>query len=352
MTDAPARAVRRSLVSAALVLALLAGPAPAFAWGATGHEMVSGIAIDMLSKDIPAFLKTRKARAQIALLGREPDRSRGAGRTHDWERDSAHYINIGDDGLAEGIFSLDNLPTGRSDFDAAYRLKGVKPPAPGYLPYAMIDGWQQIVKDFGYWRASKVASRNAKTAADRAWFKADMELRELILIRDIGVWSHFVADGSQPQHVSAHHDGWEGAFKDPMSYPPPGQPPEIRGLHSYFEGPFVKANIKAADVRAAATPYRDCSCGIEQRVPAYLKATNAQIRPLYELVEAGGVRDASPAAKAFVTQRLAAGASEIRDMIEDAWKASATSTVGWPNINVADVESGKVILTRNSYGSD
>lgn len=342
----------RRTVGVLIAGALALTPAPAFAWGATGHELVSGIAIDMLSKDIPAFLRTKAARAQIALLGREPDRSRGAGRTHDWERDPAHYINIGDDGLAEGIFSLDNLPAGRSDFDAAYRLKDIKPPAPGYLPYAMIDGWQQVVKDFGYWRASRMAAKNAKTAADRAWFKADMKLREMILIRDIGVWSHFVADGSQPQHVTAHHNGWEGAFTDPMTYPPPGQPPEIRGLHSYFEGPFVKSNIRAADIKAAMAPYRDCRCGIEQRVPAYLKATQTQVRPLYELVQAGGVRDASPQAKAFTTQRLAAGASEVRDMIEDAWKASAASTVGWPGINVVDVESGKVILTRDSYGSD
>lgn len=343
----------KAMAAAILAIPVLAlAPTPAFAWGATGHEMVTGVAIDLLSRDIPAFLKTKKARAQLALLGREPDRSRDAGRTHALERNSAHYINIGDDGLAEGIFSLDALPTGRSDFDAAYRLKGVKPPAPGYLPYAIIDGWQQIVKDFGYWRASKVAARNARSAADRAWFRAEMELRELILIRDIGVWSHFVADGSQPQHVSVHHDGWEGAFSDPMTYPPPGHPPEIRSLHSYLEGPFVKANINAADVRAATQPYRDCSCGIEQRVPAYLKATNAEIRPLYELVQAGGLRDASPAMKTYTVRRLAAGAGEIRDMLEDAWRASATSTVGWPNINVADVENGKVILTRDSYGSD
>jgi hypothetical protein len=342
----------KRITSALIALAIALAPAPAFAWGATGHELVSGIAVDMLSKDVPAFLKTKIARFQIALLGREPDRSRGAGKTHDWERDPAHYINIGDDGLAEGVFSLDNLPVGRSDFDAAYRLKDIKPPAPGYLPYAIIDGWQQIVKDFGYWRASKVAARNAKTKTDRAWFKADMQLREMILIRDIGVWSHFVADGSQPQHVSSHHNGWEGVFTDPMTYPPPGQPAEIRGLHAYFEGPFVKANIKASDIRAAMTPYRDCACSIEQRTPAYLKATLTQLRPLYELVQAGGIRDVSPAAKTFTTLRLAAGASEVRDMIEDAWKASATSTVGYPNINVADVESGKVILSRDSYGAD
>lgn len=341
----------KSVTAGLVALSIVLTPAPAFAWGATGHELVTGAAIDALSKNVPAFLKTKTARWQMSLLGREPDRSRGAGKTHDWERDSAHYINIGDDGLAEGIFSLDTLPTGRSDFDAAYRLKEIKPPAPGYLPYAMIDGWQQIVKDFGYWRASKIAMKNAKSAADRAFFRQDMALRELILIRDIGVWSHFVADGSQPQHVSAHHDGWD-QYPDPMTYPPPGQPPEIRGIHSFFEGPFVKSNVTAAQLRAAMTPYRDCACTIDRRVPDYLKTTLTFVKPLYELVKTGAIKNASPVAKTFATKRLAAGASEIRDLIDDAWKASATSTVGYPNINVADVESGKVILTRDSYGSD
>lgn len=343
---------RLAAISLAALVAVTTTPAPAFAWGATGHELISGAAIDMLAKDVPAFLRTKTARDQIALLGREPDRSRGAGKTHDWERDSGHYVNIDDNGLAGGIFSLDELPTGRSDFDAAYRLKGIKPPAPGYLPYAIIDGYQQIVKDFGYWRASTIAAKNAKTKADRDWFAADAKLREMIIIRDIGVWSHFVADGSQPQHVSEHHNGWDGVYNDPMTYPPAGQPPEVNGIHAYFEGPFVKANFKIADIKAAMSPYRDCSCGIDQRTPAYLKTTLAQVRPLYELVQSGGVKDASPAAKAFTLGRLAAGASETRDMIEDAWKASATATVGYPAISVADIVSGKIILTRDSYGAD
>ncbi len=345
--------MKRALaLSLAAVIAATSMSAPAFAWGARGHELISGAAINGLPKDIPAFLRTRAAHDQIVMLGREPDRSRGAGKTHDWERDPGHYINLDDNGLAGGIFSLDDLPPGRSDFDAAYRAKGIRPPAPGYLPYAIIDGWQQIAKDFAYWRTSSVAEKNAKTKADRAWFAADRKLREMIIIRDIGVWSHYVGDGSQPQHVSEHHAGWEGVFTDPMTYPPPGQPPEIRTIHNYFEGPFVKSSFEEAAVSSAMSPYRDCSCFIDKRVPYYLKATWAQIRPLYTLVQAGEIRDASPAARAFALQRLAAGASETRDMIEDAWKASSTATVGWPSINVADVISGKVVLTPDSYGSD
>lgn len=342
--------MKPALVALAAVAMALA-PAPAFAWGATGHELVSGAAIDMLSKNVPGFLKTKTARWQIALLGREPDRWRGAGLTHDRERDPAHFLDVGDDDKVNELYTLDLLPLTRGDFENGLRLKGVEPNDQGYLPYAIIDGYQQIVKDFAYWRASKVGAKKAKTRADRAWFAQEMKMREQLIIRDIGVWSHYVADASQPQHLSDHYNGWD-QYPDPMTYPPPGQPPEIRGIHAYFEGPFVRANITAAQVKAAMAPYRDCACTIDKRVPVYLKTTLALIRPLYQLVAAGGIRDASPEAKAFTAQRLAAGAAEARDMIEDAWKASATASVGYPNINVADIESGKVILTRDSYGSD
>ena len=338
--------------AALLAIALAFAPAPAFAWGATGHELISGAAIDMLSKDIPAFLKTASARWQIALLGREPDRWRGAGLVHDRERDPAHFLDVGDDDKINGLYTLDLLPGTRGDFEKGLRLKGVEPNDQGYLPYAIIDGYQQVVKDFAYWRASKVGAKTAKTRADREWFAKEMKMREQLIIRDIGVWSHYVADGSQPQHLSDHYNGWPELYPDPMTYPPPGQPPEIRGIHAFFEGPFVKANITTAQMKAAMAPYKDCACKIEVRTPVYLKTTLALVRPLYELVAAGGFRDATPEAKAFATQRLAAGASEVRDLIEDAWKASATANVGYPNINVADIESGKVILTRDSYGSD
>jgi hypothetical protein len=343
--------MKKTAAALAMIAALLS-PAPAFAWGATGHELVSGAAIDMLSKDVPTFLKTMSARWQIALLGREPDRWRGAGLVHDRERDPAHFLDVGDDDKVNELYTLDLLPATRGDFEKGLRLKGVEPNDQGYLPYAIIDGYQQVVKDFAYWRASKVGAKKAKTRADREWFAQEMKMREQLIIRDIGVWSHYVGDGSQPQHLSDHYNGWPELYPDPMTYPAPGLAPEIKGVHAFFEGPFVKANVSVAQVKAAMAPYRDCACKIEQRVSAYLKTTLGLVRQLYQLVAAGGLRDASPEAKAFTAQRLAAGATQVRDMIEDAWKASATASVGYPSINVADIESGKVILTRDSYGAD
>jgi hypothetical protein len=40
------------------------------------------------------------------------------------------------------------------------------------------------------------------------------------------------------------------------------------------------------------------------------------------------------------------------DMIYDAWVASADAPVGYPMVNVRDIESGKVRATREMFGAD
>ena len=50
--------------------------------------------------------------------------------------------------------------------------------------------------------------------------------------------------------------------------------------------------------------------------------------------------------------RVADGASQLRDMILDAWRASATAQVGWPAVKVADVEAGKVDPWEALFGAD
>jgi hypothetical protein len=344
--------IRRSLAAFAIAVAALGAAAPASAWGARGHELVAHAAVEAFSKNLPSFLHTRDAREAIIILSRELDRSKNAGRIHDIERDPGHYINIDENGLIAGFLPFTQLPQLKSDFGLQLTVKGAGPTMYGYLPYAIEDGWQQLAKDFAQWRASKVGAARGKTAADRAWFAIDLKVREQIIIRDIGVWGHYVGDASQPLHVSEHHDGWPERYKDPMTYPPPGYPKEVRTVHNWVEGPFVRANISITDVKAQMPAPRECACSIETRTPQYITATLAQVRPLYELLAAGGFRDATPAAKTFLAQRIAAGAGEMRDMIEDAWKMSGTLQVGYPLIPLGDIESGKVVLTRDLIGSD
>src|SRR5262249_10998904 len=68
-----------------------------WAWGATGHEWISGIAIDNLPDNVPAFMRTPEAATQTAVKGRELDRPKGGGKMHDAERYPGHYIVLADD---------------------------------------------------------------------------------------------------------------------------------------------------------------------------------------------------------------------------------------------------------------
>ena len=98
----------------------------------------------------------------------------------------------------------------------------------------------------------------------------------------------------------------------------------------------------ARDMRAALAPYRDCGCGIAARTAAYLRATQAQVVPLYALEKQGAFRGGDRRGEDFAAARLAAGAAELRDMIVDAWRQSLDAKVGYPPVAVRDVLSGKV----------
>lgn len=326
------------------VLALLA-PGSAFGWGATGHEFVSGVGAEILPEEIPAFVRQPQAIDTIAVLGRELDRSKGTGETHDRERDPGHFVILDDAQLIGGVLPLDMLPPTREAYDTFLRTRNLTQYRVGYLPYSMVDGWQQLVKDFAYWRAASVGARTAADPAERAWFDTDRQRREALVIRDLGVWSHYVGDASQPMHVSIHFDGW-GPYDNPRGFS------TKRGLHAEFEGAFVKTNVKRDEVKAAVAPYRACTCTIWDRMRGLILASHGQVAPLYALEQKGGLTDGNPAGIAFATSRLAESASVLRDMIVDAWRASTDMGVGYPAISVRDIEAGKHILTRDDFGRD
>ncbi len=325
-------------------LVAVAGPLPCWAWGATGHEWISGIAIEKLPDSIPTFVRTPEAIAEIAVMGRELDRSKGAGRTHDAERNPGHWVSLADDGSVVGVLPLADLPETREDYDTLLRAKGFTQYKAGYLPYAIVDGWQQLRKDFAYWRAAKKGIETASSPEERAWFESDLRLREMLTLRDLGVWSHYVADASQPLHVSVHYEGW-GNYPNPHGY-------TTKDIDAYFEGEFVRDNLSRAAIAAKVGPYRSCDCSIEAQTKALLLATLAQVEPLYALEKDGDLKPGDPQGIAFTTDRLAAGATALRNMIVDAWLSSADTPVGYPMVNVRDIESGKVRATEKLFKGD
>ena len=318
----------------------LAAAGQAFSWGSSGHRLIGVAAMQALPPELPAFLHAPAAAAAVGEYSREPDRSRSAGKMHDADRDPGHFVDGNDDGKVGGVLALDQLPPTREDYDSALRAAGTDSWRVGYLPYSIIGDWQQLAKDFAYWRVDTAGARLTHDAAHRAWMEADRARRESQILIDIGALSHFVGDGSMPLHASIHFNGW-GPFPNPNGY-------TEAHVHSAWEGPYVRAVVTLPAVQAAMAPFHDCGCPIEQRVGAYLMDDVKSVVPFYELEKAGAFQPGVARGVAYTTGRIAAGAAELRDEIVLAWRASADGKVGYlpppgpTEVSVADVEAGKV----------
>ena len=69
------------------------------------------------------------------------------------------------------------------------------------------------------------------------------------------------------------------------------------------------------------------------------------------LEKTAGFRRGDARGIAFAEARLAAGAAALRNMIVDAWLDSAQTPIGYPMVNMRDIESAKVRVTPQPYGS-
>ena len=334
---------RASLLLSISLAAGLTAPA-ALAWGPDGHRMIGELAMKSLPADLPDFLHTADAAKEIGYLSPEPDRERGAGKAQDAEHDPGHFVDVRDDLTILGGPALKALPETREEYDTALRAAGSNQYKAGYLPYSIIAGYQLLTKDFALWRVDVAGAKLAKIAAERAWYAADRIERERIALHDMGVWSHFVGDGSMPLHASVHYSGW-GDYPDPEGY-------TKDPIHVPWENQYVHDAIAQPDVAAAMPGPQDCAGGIEACTAAYLAATQAKVLPFYKLVKTGGIKvnkqgdvfvvTATEEGKQFTVKQIALGAAELRDLIVAAWKDSENGTVGYPPIKVTDVETGKV----------
>ena len=336
--------MRNKMLALAAIAAWMGAADQALAWGDTGHRIIGQLGVETLPDSLPAFLRAPGVAADVGELAREPDRSRGSGKVHDNMRDPGHFVDLDDEGKVLGGPALSALPATKADYETALRAVGTDTTKAGFLPYSIIDGWQQLTKDFAYWRADVAAVRLEKDPAHKAWLERDRQRREGQTIQDLGVWAHYVGDASQPLHVTVHYNGW-GPGPNPQGF-------TTQRIHTPFEGPFVRANVTAAAVRARMPAYEDCHCTIEQHVSNYLLFTASQVQPLYSLEKQGAFMGSDPRGVAFATVQVAAGAAQLRDLVIDAWNASATASIGYPATPVGQVEAGQVDAYTLLYGDD
>jgi hypothetical protein len=291
-------------IAAGLVLSLH-GPA-ALAWGNEGHRMINRLAASTLPADVPGFL--RAGIAEIEYLGPEPDRWRAPAEPElNAAQAPEHFLDL------EPADALGPLPHRRLDFEALVFAAGERPEKIGLQPWEATEVWERLKAALRAWRTLTAAGQDARGAEEAAIFYA-------------GWLGHYVGDASQPLHTTIQYNGWTG--------PNPNGCTTAHQIHWQFEGPFVAANLHEGDVRPRMTAPKAIEGDIFDQYVSYLRQSHTYVEKVYQLEKAGGFVDkGTQESRDFTADRLAAGASMLRDMIYTAWIES-----GKP---VADPYAGK-----------
>ena len=278
-----------------------------FAWGADGHSIINRVAAAALPADVPEFLRSPAALDAMEYYGPEPDRWRSPAEPElDAAQAPEHFIDLEYADLAGP------LPRHRYDYIRALAVAQTKhpdlaasltPEKVGLQPYVTTEVYERLQSAFRDYRALVAARKDTKPSEAEIVFLA-------------GWLGHYVGDGSQPLHTSIQYNGWVGPN-------PHGYTTEHR-IHSLFESQFVHANVTAADV-APLIPAKPVALGdVFDDYIKYLRHSNSLVEQTYQLEKSGAFAGAgTPAGKAFADQRLAAGATELRNMIYTAWVKSA-----------------------------
>ena len=173
-----------SILAAAGFASVLVQPPAARAWGNGGHRLVNRLAASSLPADVPAFLRSPEAVAEIEYLGPEPDRWRSPAEPELVAAQAPeHFIDL------ETADALGPLPHRRLDFEARVYAAGERPEKIGLQPWQATEVWERLkaaLRQYRYLTAHHEETRPVEQA----------------IIFYAGWLGHYVGDGSQPLHTT------------------------------------------------------------------------------------------------------------------------------------------------------
>ncbi len=291
------------------------------AWDYPGHRIVNQLALAGLPADFPAFVKTPEAAARIAFLAGEPDRWRNAPDLPlQHENKPDHYLDMED--LDDADIPLDKLSEFRYVFAAQLSAARAAHPEKfavinpdkdkdhvaeliGFLPWSITENYGKLKSAFSYLKTYEQYGTPEEVANARA-----------NVLYVMGVMGHYVGDGSQPLHVTKHHNGWVG--DNPHHYTTWAR------FHAWIDGGFIaKTNLTETELAPRAKPARILEAPAADRDPiftavlAYLSATHAQVEPLYKLDQTGALKPGASDApgRVFIGEQLLRGG----EMLSSLW---------------------------------
>ena len=301
------------MVAVALVPMMLVEQSAA--WGNDGHKMINRLAGGALPNDVPEFLRTPAALDALEYYGPEPDRWKSSLEPELAAAGSSeHFLDMEWADLIGGP-----LPRRRYDFVRALAVAQKAHPdmnlsieSVGLQPWAATEYYERVKAAMRDYRALAAEHKNTKPVE-----------AEIVFL--CGIMGHFVGDAAQPLHATIQYNGWTG--------PNPNGYTTDHRIHAQFESVFVTAAVNPSrDVSPLIPKDAKVLGDVFEDYVTYLRHSNSLVEKTYELEKAGGFKDAgTPESRAFVDERLAAGATELRDMIYTAWVKSAEPVPAYRN---------------------
>jgi len=286
-------------------LALFLVAVSAFGWGLRGHQAINRAAVLGLPADGPAFLRAHED--WIVYLAIIPD---------SWRSPSEPTLKILEDPnhgwFKEQFAMLPSIPRSRYEFVLAlYEAQKNQTPEAGKqtnvrwtgtLPYAAQENFERMRAAMRRYRAMKAGGQETKFV-------------ELEIAQYMGRLGHYTGDGAQPLHDTIHHDGWSGL--NPKDYT---REPRI---HGRMESQYVDLiEVKTEDVsKLVGAPKRLADPFVA--ILEHLDKAASYVEEVYQLDQRGAWADKdNQRARELVHERLASGATLLRDLAYTAWVES------------------------------
>lgn len=284
-----------------IALLVFASATSLLAWGEAGHYLVNEAATRGLPNDMPPFFYA--ASSELIHLAYDPDRWRGAGESLDAVNPPDHFLDyeyVNGLKLSPDRFKYLALLTS----SGTLRRHGITNSTPGFLPWRIAELSERLTALWRLWRKSDPGS------VERTFIERD-------IIHTAGILGHFIGDASQPLHTTYNYNGW--VLPNPEGFATDCD------THARFETDFVSHAIAVGDVvpslgaPVARTEYFNTALD-------FIRRSNQFVEPLYRLDQAGAFRTLGPTSqegKTFASERLASGASMLRDYWWSTWLNSA-----------------------------
>lgn len=318
--------VKIRTVGASIGLLVLAAQ-PGSAWSNRGHRLVNLVAAESLPPEVPAFMRTPEAIAEISYLGPEPDRwrpetapdlSKAAGPDHFFRVEAGVAIGPLPRRRYDYLRHLDDLRI-QDPADAAH----LTPQYTGTLPWQAEEIYERLLSAFIDYRIAEgeIPPEQWKDMAPMS--KADMPYIEDAALYYAGWMGHYIADGCMPLHASINLAGWAGK-DNPHQYTTKG------AIHHQFEvvtddaiedGKVTPKAIMAymKPARLVPDPFADTL--------HYLQEESAYAEQVYIFDKQGAIEDSgTPALDEFIERRMAEGGDMLRNLIYSAWIQSKNAT--------------------------